>query len=141
MKEDSGNLWTYDAEFRVITTNGDVTKNGLVMGAGVALQAKRRFPDLPKRLGWLVTESGNQPYYFEREGIITLPTKHHWRNPSTIELIVSSIWKLVTLVDDLEITSVVMTRPGCGNGQLQWPDVRLVIEPLLDNRFTVLSGA
>lgn len=52
MKEAQGDLWTLPAEFRCITTNGIWSKNTgeAVMGAGVALDAKRRYPDLPRRL-------------------------------------------------------------------------------------------
>lgn len=140
MKEASGDLWTFDAEFRCVTTNGVVTKYGLVMGAGVALQAKQRYPHLPEQLGRMVGEIGNFPFLFEQERIITIPTKWHWREKSSLNLIVCSIHKLVELVNDFEINSVVMTRPGCGNGQLSWEVVKAEIEKLLDDRFTVLTG-
>ncbi len=140
MKEDSGNLWDYDAQYRVVMTNGIVIGHALVMGAGVALQARNRFPQLSRKLGKLVSEQGNVPYLLEQEGIITLPTKRHWKDKSDRTLIVSGITRLVALVNEHKISSVVMTRPGCGNGWLDWKDVKGDIEGLLDDRFTVLSG-
>lgn len=140
MREDTGDLWSYEAEYRVVTTNNVVTPNGLVMGAGVALQAKRRFPELPLKLAKAVSKFGNVPILCKQEGIITLPTKRHWRDPSDIDLIVQSVKALVVLVDDNKIASVVMTRPGCGNGWLTWKDVKPQIEGVLDDRFTVLGG-
>lgn len=141
-KETSGDLWTYPAAYRVITTNGVVTSTAprkLVMGAGIAKQAKDMFPYLPETLGKLVLERGNIPLLLNHERIITLPTKHHWKDASDIGLIVSGILLLVELVDRNKIQSVVMTRPGCGNGWLSWDDVRPEIFPLLDSRFTVLG--
>ena len=140
MKESSGDLWTIDAEYRVVTTNGIVTTNGLVMGAGVALQAKGRFPRLPRALGKLVREFGNVPFLLKQERLITLPTKNHWRDPSDISLIVSGVHRLVELVNGHNISSVAMTRPGCGNGWLDWDVVKAEIENVLDDRFVVLSG-
>lgn len=142
MKEDSGDLWTYNAEYRVVTTNGVINSSGsLVMGAGVALQARQRFPRMPLELGLLVKMRGNVPFLFEQERVITLPTKNDWRDNSDLNLIVSSVKRLVALVDEREVSSVVMTRPGCGNGRLEWKDVKAEIEGLLDDRFTVLTGS
>lgn len=54
MIEIIGNIWDYyDKGYNIcITTNGFVKKNGCaVMGRGTALQAKRRFPRLDRKLG------------------------------------------------------------------------------------------
>ena len=53
MREVIGNLWDfYDRGAHVaITTNGSISGNNLaVMGRGVALEAKQRFPALPRQL-------------------------------------------------------------------------------------------
>ena len=45
MKEVTGNIWDYPADIVCITTNGSTTRNGsAVMGKGIALQAKERYP-------------------------------------------------------------------------------------------------
>ena len=52
MKEVKGDIWKSDCDIIAITTNGVVKKNGeLVMGRGIASQAKQRYPDIPKILG------------------------------------------------------------------------------------------
>lgn len=33
---------------------------------------------------------------------------------------------------------LILPRPGCGNGRLRWEDVRKILEPILDDRFTVV---
>lgn len=139
MREDVGDLWTYPAQYRAILTNGVVTGAGLVMGAGVALQAKQRFPHLPQALGRMVKLHGNRPFVLETEGIISFPTKHDWRKKSDIDLIRKSAVKMVDLVDRLRARSVALPRPGCGLGNLDWEDVKKVLAPILDDRFVVLT--
>lgn len=140
MLEDTGDLWTYPAEYRCVTTNSVIRAyGGLTMGAGTALQAKIRFPHLPKKLAAWVETYGNRPFLCKAEGLITFPTKHHWRDDSVVELIVESAGKIVQIVDKFNIGSVVTTRPGCGNGGLRWEDVRPHLAEVFDDRFTVLG--
>jgi hypothetical protein len=139
MRQEVGDLWTYPADYRCITTNGVVNRDSLVMGAGVALQAKERFPHLPRMLAGWVNQYGNRPFLCRKEGLITFPTKKHWRERSDIELIVRSARLVVDIVDKYDIRSVVLTRPGCGNGGLRWEDVLPFLEVIFDDRFTVVS--
>lgn len=37
------------------------------------------------------------------------------------------------------VNTVLMPRPGCGNGGLTWEQVKPIIEPILDDRFTVME--
>lgn len=139
MLEATGDLWEYPAEYRVVTTNAIRRSNGcLVMGAGVAKQARDRFPGLDKKLGGLVEKFGSRPFLCREEDIITFPTKVHWKEHSSLRLIRWSLGELVRIVDKYNIQSVVMTRPGCGNGGLQWSQVRPLLVGVLDDRFTVL---
>jgi hypothetical protein len=51
VKEIVGNIWDYydKGHWIVITTNGIVNKNGeAIMGRGVALEAAKKFKDLPR---------------------------------------------------------------------------------------------
>jgi len=70
MKEDKGDLWGYPADYRCVTTNGVVKPNGkLVMGAGVALDAKRLFHIFQpnSELGSLNTAIG--PFFAGKRGL------------------------------------------------------------------------
>ena len=136
-----GNLWNFHELAPVcVTTNGILKKNGeLVMGAGIALQAKQYFRALPGKAGIAVEMYGNHCFYFMEERIFTFPTKHDWRDPSDITLIERSCHELVQITDNNNFHRVYLPRPGCANGQLEWEEVRDVIEPILDNRFTVVS--
>lgn len=137
MKISHGNLWTYPSTYRVITTNAIINSKGeAVMGAGTALQAKSRYPDIPKQLGHLLSIYGNHVFRLNHN-IISFPTKTHWKYNSDINLIKQSAREILKLLKDQNVT-VVMPPPGCGLGNLKWEDVRQVIEPILDDRFIVL---
>lgn len=146
MKEEDGELFGLgrDADATVVTTNGVVKANGrAVMGRGVALQAAKHFPNLSYRLGQKIEKDGNHVYVFEFEDVerivVTFPVKVHWREPAKLELIERSTAELVEIAGNYGWQKVVLPRPGCGNGKLEWEEVRAVIEPLLDDRFTVVD--
>jgi len=118
-----------------------------VMGKGVALEFKRRWPENFKAyrrqcdagrlvpgevfvfdLGGLLDQDG--PRY-----LINFPTKKHWRSKSKIEYIEEGLESLIENIKSLEISSIAMPPLGCGNGGLDWDDVRNVIE----NKLSPLS--
>lgn len=136
-----GNLWNFHGANAPVcfTTNGMIKKNGeLVMGKGIALQTKQRYPDVPLRLGQAVKAWGNQPFYFRDHNIISFPTKHDWRQPSDFDLIRESTINLRILTDYYSFGAVYLTPPGCGNGGLNWNEVEPVISPILDERFYIV---
>ena len=140
MKTTYGNLWDFHSLGPVcITTNGVIKKDGhLVMGAGIALQAKQRFPQLPSRLADAVSQHGSQTFYLPDENLFSFPTKHDWRDPSDINLITKSAWELVAITDKMGFTQVYLPKPGCANGGLDWYEVEHTISEILDDRFTVV---
>lgn len=151
MKEVTGNLWTYPATVRCITTNGFVKKNGeCVMGRGCAREARDFFPTLAHELGLLIQLHGNNVHslgafeepisadgYFE---LFSFPVKHRWNQDADPELIVRSATQLFEAIDKKYQNCVIaLPRPGCGNGSLNWEDVRPLLEPILDDRFHVIT--
>jgi hypothetical protein len=59
-----------------------------------------------------------------------------------LELIKRSAGELVLLADKYPgYLRICLPRPGCGNGQLEWRDVKQVIRPILDDRFVVVFPA
>ena len=151
MREIEGDIWEFHkaGKWVVVTTNGFIKKNGeAVMGAGIAKQATNKYPFFPKMLGHALQSYGNVPMTFKTASIgnkyidlriFTLPVKHNWFEKADIDLITSSLEKLVKLVDNTDIEEVYMVRPGCGNGKLNWDDVKPIIEPLLDDRFIIVE--
>lgn len=157
MKTAVADLWGLEpADARVVTTNGYVAKSGeLVMGAGCALEAKERWPDVPKLFGDKVARLGNHvhvltPASFGGETpLVSFPTKPAlgptgepgFRVGSDIKLIRRSAAQLVAVANAFEWRSVVLPQPGTGMGGLSWEAVRPYLEYLLDDRFTVVSFA
>lgn len=108
-----------------------------VMGKGIALQFKNKWPanfELYRRAckagevrpgRMLVLDAGAyaQPHY-----VFNFPTKEHWRGKSRIEFIRDGLEDLIRHVKRLGIRSIAVPPLGCGNGGLQWFDVRPLIE-------------
>jgi hypothetical protein len=133
MVEATGDLWTYPADFRVITTNGTVKKDGrAVLGRGCAKEATLRYPGLAKALGArLQSPLGNTVYYFDAYRLFTFPVKHHWSQAADLALIRQSTAAFRGHL--LASATYVMPRAGCGNGQLRWADVQPILAALPDN--------
>ncbi|KKN82297.1 hypothetical protein LCGC14_0311100 [marine sediment metagenome] len=148
MIEVKGNLWNHPADARVITTNGFVKKDGrAVMGRGIAYEAKQRYPDIDLWLGAMIRREGNivSPLYWGlgdwgREALVSFPVKHNWWEKADTFLITRSAFQLMSLADLQPSWKIIcMPRPGCGNGRLDWVDVKMMIDPILDDRFHVFS--
>lgn len=116
-----------------------------VMGRGVALQFKNRFPDNFRayaaackagevRVGRMfVHDTG---CLVAPRWIINFPTKRHWRGRSRIEDISVGLDDLARVVARLGIRSLSMPPVGCGLGGLSWRDVR----PLVERSLAALDG-
>ena len=126
-----------------------------VMGKGVALEFKRRWPENFRAYKRLCEAGGFSPgkmFVFENGGLvgdgrhrylINFPTKQHWRAQSKIEFIEKGLDDFVIQIQHFGITSVALPPLGCGNGGLNWSEVRPIIErklALLSNvRFIVFA--
>ena len=134
MQEIEGNLWDLEADWRCITTNGAVRKDGaLVMGRGCAKQAATTYPGINLYLGKRIAEEGNRVHAVTRHNLITFPVKHHWSDKADLELIKTSMKELIGYHEKHNLGRVLVPRPGCGNGNRDWEtEVKPVLEPLLE---------
>jgi len=140
MKEIDGDLWDFLGKAVVaITTNGAVTRKGEAsLGRGCARQAAERFPGLALRLGSAIAEHGNHVAYLG-DGIVSFPVEHTPYEAPDLRLIARSAMELASLADSMGWDTVVVPRPGCGGGGLEWNDVRPILERYLDDRFLVIT--
>ena len=131
LREAEGNLLDapVDALVNTVNTVG-------VMGKGIALQFKQAYPDNFRayeaacrrgevQLGRMfVVETGllDQPRL-----IINFPTKKHWRARSKLSDIEAGLADLRRVISECQVTSIAVPPLGCGNGGLDWRDVRPLI--------------
>jgi len=140
MKEVFGNIWDYYNKdcWIVITTNGSIKTDGTaVMGRGIALQAKRRFPELPLALGQSIKENGNVLVQCAIYRLIFFPVKHKWQEKADIKLIEESARELKESLDHTEDAPEHIYMGG--NGGLDWKDVKPILEKCLDDRFVIVE--
>jgi len=111
-----------------------------VMGRGIALQFKKRFPEnfrayakacdqgevRPGRMFVFETRRLTNPRY-----IINFPTKRHWRAGSRIDDIEAGLGDLSRSIRECGVSSIALPPLGCGLGGLDWGAVRGRIEEAL----------
>lgn len=109
-----------------------------VSGAGLAKEFKKRFPEAQRDyvkackggrfpVGTLLLhrESPTAPRW-----ILHFATKEHWRDPSELAFVEKGLRILANNMDN-GITSIAFPALGCGNGGLEWSDVKpLMVEHL-----------
>jgi O-acetyl-ADP-ribose deacetylase (regulator of RNase III) len=94
-----------------------------VMGKGIALEYKKRYPDMflkykeicnKKQLDigklWL--------YKGPDKWVLNFPTKKDWRNPSEVEYLILGLDKFVKTYKEKGITSIAFPLLGANNGGL-----------------------
>ncbi len=131
MKFTQGDIFTANTEAIVNTVNCVG-----VMGRGIALQFKKKFPEnfkeyesacnreevVPGKM--FVYETGA---LFNPRIIINFPTKRHWRGESKIEDIENGLIDLVRIIKEKNIKSIALPPLGCGLGGLDWNKVKVLI--------------
>jgi O-acetyl-ADP-ribose deacetylase (regulator of RNase III) len=132
-----GNLLDDDAQALVNTVN-----TVGVMGKGIALQFRQRFPAnfaayaQACKLGQVqtgrmfITEPG------ELTGprwVVNFPTKQHWRDPSHMAWVVDGLQDLRGFLVSSSVQSIALPALGAGLGGLPWSTVRAHIEAALSN--------
>lgn len=155
--------------FCVTTNGFVKPNGAAVMGRGCALTAKTRFRGIDKELGSLIKENGNIVqviHWTKGKAVLAFPVKPEWTvckpdrsnvvthqrqwfNPcdkvpgyasvASLLVIERSCVELVNLTDLMGWGKVVLTKPGCKNGQLDYSLVHEVLVSKLDDRFHVID--
>jgi len=110
-----------------------------VMGAGLALEFKLRYPDMyedyinrcKQKKVWV-----DRPYLYrssESPWIMNFATKNHWKYPSKLEWIEQGLTYFVNNYERAKIESIAFPKLGCDRGGLNWNDVREVMEKYLSD--------
>lgn len=109
-----------------------------VMGKGIALEFKNRYPEMFKVYQELCDDKRLEVgklmlWKKDEKWILLFPTKKHWRSPSKITYIEKGLEKFVQSYEKLGIESIAFPKLGCGNGGLDWDVVKPVMEKYLKN--------
>lgn len=131
-----------------------------VMGKGVALLIKEKFEENYRqyraackrneievgRMFVVRTEASQRELLVDAskknvtenpQWIINFPTKKHWRNPSQLVWIEEGLKDLKRVIDENVIQTVAMPQLGCGNGGLDWKDVKPLVDEVFGNDLSV----
>lgn len=135
----SGDFFSYDADIMVNTVNCVG-----VMGAGVALAFKKRFPemfsDYVQQCKRNLIRPGHPTVWVQKDmiskkvEIINFPTKNDWRKPSEYPYIEEGLEWLASFLEERAGKIVTLPALGCGHGGLEWEKVRaMILEKLEDS--------
>lgn len=139
LRIERGDLWKKRAEgWKVVVTTNigwDPVTFANNMGAGVALQAALRWPELPEWYGRFCRGSSPNTPVVERSdlGLVFFPVKplldpadpeRSWAQPASLERIELSAHQLAATITG----NVALAFPGCGNGGLDRADVLPILQ-------------
>jgi O-acetyl-ADP-ribose deacetylase (regulator of RNase III)/uncharacterized protein YwgA len=116
-----GDLFTSKAQTLVNTVNCVG-----VMGKGIALEFKNRYPDMFQDYAARCSRGEvklGEPYLYKRASlpwILNFPTKAHWRNVAHLQAIVKGLEYLLAHYQEWGIESLAVPPLGAGLGQLEW---------------------
>lgn len=107
-----------------------------VMGKGIALEIRKRFPDIYQhyvaackkgevRIGRLRLYKEQVPW------VLNFPTKRHWKGDSRLEYIERGLKTFVKGYKKSGIQSIAFPKLGCGSGGLAWKNVKPMMEKYL----------
>ncbi len=132
-----GDFFDFDADIRINTVNCVG-----VMGAGVALAFKKKYPEMFKEYARECKEKEIAPgkptvwkegdMFSKGIEIINFPTKNHWRNPSEYEYIEDGLIWLSNYLENKEGLTITLPALGCGHGGLDWGEVKRLILKYLE---------
>jgi O-acetyl-ADP-ribose deacetylase (regulator of RNase III) len=131
-----GNFFDHEADIRINTVNCVG-----VMGAGVALAFKNKYPTMFKEYVSQCKKGlikPGQPQVWQEGSmfekgvtIINFPTKNHWKNPSEYQYIEDGLKWLRDYLFARENVTITLPALGCGHGGLDWGKVKNLIKQYL----------
>jgi O-acetyl-ADP-ribose deacetylase (regulator of RNase III) len=139
-----GDFFEFDADIRINTVNCVG-----VMGAGVALAFKNKYPVMFKEYAkdcksglvkpGLPSIWKSDDMFAKEVEIINFPTKNHWRKPSEYEYVENGLKWLSEYLKKKSYSTITIPALGCGHGGLDWVRVtELIKNHLADSQHKIL---
>lgn len=110
-----------------------------VMGAGIALEFKLRYPEMyieyveKCKNKKIVLGKPSIYEYSDNLWIMNFPTKGNWRFPSKIQWIDQGLKYFAENYKKRNIESIAFPKLGTNNGGLSWDEVKVLMEKYLSN--------
>lgn len=102
---------------------------------GVAIVAFPTKPEVNSYLNDVNEVVAHMRHVYKDEGCVV----PGWACKAMLDIIKRSAEELVKLTDKHGWKKVVLPRPGCSNGGLDWKDVKPVLKGILDGRFYIIT--
>ena len=152
VRQSGADIWTLHSAgcYVVDPTNACVTRGGEnVMGAGLSLDVKRRWPEMPRLYGAILMEAvrpgvpmGRTPAVPDlRPPLVTVDderrlclavVKADWRDRADLGLIAAVLAELGGFVSGRRDVQVAIPRLGCGAGGRDWEsEVKPLVREML----------
>jgi len=138
MKFASGNIWEFhnEGEYITVTINRCLRSNGFaVMGAGIAKQARIRFPEIESVVGaWIKSDPQKLVYRDDGYKMLFVVTKYDWRFNSSYEIVKNSTIELLKICQNID-GNVHVVPFGAGMGGLDLKTVVSIMGEILDDKY------
>ena len=111
-----------------------------VMGKGIALDFKKRYPEMFMEYVLKCNRGEVRPgvpYVYQNDdgtSILNFPTKDHWRSPSRLSYVIDGLDWFIENYKKYNIESIAFPPLGCGNGGLSWD----VVGPIMYQKLNSL---
>jgi hypothetical protein len=136
-------LWDFHRveNFIVIIPTNLATDNvgSAIMGAGLALQLKKRVPGVERELGKKIRINKEDGMYcIDEDRVRALPTKYAPSDKeSSLELIERGLWWLKAEAGEWTEKNYILPKIGTGCGKLPWEMIEPMTEMLGENVWLV----
>lgn len=145
MREAFGDVWQMEGDAICITTNLEYReRDGVkraIMGGGVAGEAARLCKGIDRLYAQKLLDGDHGVTFLGARNIgskpqllIAFPTKRLVAQQSSMELVALSALQLQRIIKLHDLKQVLLPRPGCGLGGLQWSNVRPLLDAVFDDR-------
>lgn len=127
----------------MFTANSVVNGSGkLIMGRGCAKTVRDTYQGIDKKFGDIIDNMGKFGVKFvrlETQWIAAFQTKYHWQDPSPLDLVEYSGYKLANIAGSGMEFTFHLPCPAVGCGEQSVDDVLSVLEILPDNVIVYLD--
>lgn len=132
MKVIRGNIFTSKCQTLVNTVNCVG-----VMGAGIALECRLRYPDMHDKYVQLCYENKINIgilwiYKSPEKWILNFPTKKHWKYPSKVEYLHAGLEKFLNTYEEKGIQSIAFPLLGADNGGIPQEESLMIMTTYLE---------